>query len=105
MSKNYYRVESPTQTAETAVKQAKTKQIWGKAARGSNILAVKAYRGNLTEGERGVDFTTAIQPHPGSGSPFEAKWYYPHTVGTFSIDRDDVEYAAIEAESVVNRQI
>jgi hypothetical protein len=42
---------------------------------------VKAYRGALPSGEKGVEFTTPVAPQKGSGTLRIALWYYPHTPG------------------------
>jgi hypothetical protein len=77
----FHRLESPTQTRSDAVKQVASGEIWGRPARGSDIPSVKAYRNALPAGQRGVEFTTAVLPQKGSGTPYEARWYYPNTPG------------------------
>src|SRR5262245_60507928 len=64
-----------------AVQQVQSGEIWGKEARCSNSPSVKAYRNQIPAKRRGIEFTTPLAPHPGSGSPVEARWYYPHTTG------------------------
>jgi hypothetical protein len=71
-----------------------TGEIWGKEARGSSILSVKAYVGILAG--RGIQFTTEIRPHPNQ-SPLEARWYYPDTPGVLCRRKGDQDYAAIPA--------
>jgi hypothetical protein len=56
----YHRLESDTQTPEDAKIQTQTREIWGRPARGSNIPSVKAYRGKLPSGQRGVQ----LPKHP-----------------------------------------
>lgn len=102
----FYRRESPSQTTKDARIQVLSREIWGRPGRhtsSSDIPAVKAYRGRLSDGERGIDFTTPVAPHKGSGSPGEARWYYPHTKGVFRRVKNGEEYAAIPAD-VINRQ-
>jgi hypothetical protein len=100
----FHRLESPTQTSADAVRQVKSGEIWGRPARWSNIPSVKAYRQRIPPGERGVEFTTPVAPHPGSGSPYEARWYYPHTPGVLlKQDANNDDYAVIPAD-VVNHQ-
>ena len=60
----FHRIESPTQTAEDAERQQRSGEIWGQAARWSPIPSVKAYRGALPKGVRGVQFNTDVRPHP-----------------------------------------
>lgn len=103
IANQYFRLEGPTQTSEDAILQTKSGEIWGREARGSNLLSVKAYRGSLQPSQRGVDFTTPVLPERGSGTPYEARWYYPQTPGTLLRNRDGVDYAAIPA-NVINRQ-
>ena len=59
----YHRLESPTQTPHVAMLQQRTGEIWGCAAQFSNIPSVKAYRGALPVGARGIEFTTVVAPH------------------------------------------
>src|SRR5437588_1128825 len=105
----FHRLESPTQTKEDAVQQVQSGEIWGRPGRGSDILAVKAYRGPLPHVERGVQFTTSVKPQTGSGSPLEARWYYPDTPGVLlrakqnEQTRDNEEFSAIPAH-VTNLQ-
>jgi hypothetical protein len=93
----FHRLESPTQTKQDALLQVNSGEIWGKAARGSNIPTVKAYRRAIPAGERGVEFTTDIMPEPGSGSPYEARWYFPFTPGVIQRTANGVDYAVISA--------
>jgi hypothetical protein len=61
----YHRLESPTQTAETAEMQCISQEIWGKARRppyASETLQVKAYNGPLPSGARGIEFMTEVEP-------------------------------------------
>jgi hypothetical protein len=103
--RSYFRRESPTQTKEDAIRQVTTGEIWGRPARiGGAFPCVKAYRGSLPKGQRGIDFTTAVAPDAESSSPFEARWYYPKTPGVMKRTNDQGEaFAAIPAK-VVNRQ-
>jgi hypothetical protein len=80
--------------------QIRSGEIWGKAARGSSILSVKAYVGVLRG--RGIQFTTTISPHPNQ-SPLEAHWYYPNTPGVMLRSKGGQDYAAITA-TIVNLQ-
>jgi len=99
----YFRLESPTQTKQDAILQAQSGEVWGREARGSHLLCVKAYRGSLPGDRRGIDFATRVLPERGAGTPYEARWYYPQTPGTMLRTRDTIDYAAIPAE-VINRQ-
>lgn len=62
----YHRLESPTQTADDAARQQATGEIWGRASMGSFIPKVKAYRGRLPDGARGIEFVTDVPPDVGS---------------------------------------
>jgi hypothetical protein len=75
--------------------------VWGKEARGSALLSVKAYIGVLNG--RGIQFTTDILPHPNQ-SPFEARWYYPITPGVLQRSKNGQEYACIIA-TITNNQM
>jgi len=50
-------------------------ELWGQPARQSATPSVKAYRGNLPASDRGIEFATGVAPTPGSGTPYEARWY------------------------------
>lgn len=81
--------------------QVQSGEIWGKEARGSSLLSVKAYVGTLKG--RGIQFTTDIAPHPNQ-SPFEARWYYPLTPGVTKRTKNGQDYACITA-AVTNHQL
>ena len=98
----FHRLESPTQTRADAREQVRSGEIWGRAARGSHLLAVKAYPGLLPTTERGIQFTTAVDPYPG-GSPFEAHWYHGVCPGVLLRHRAGDDFACIPA-AVTNRQ-
>ena len=99
----FHRRESPTQTKADAVKQVQSGEIWGRPARGSSIPSVKAYRNAMPSGQRGIEFSTAITPH-GGGSPYEARWYYPHTPGVTKRTNARGEDFAVIAANVINLQ-
>jgi hypothetical protein len=96
----FHRRESPTQTPEDALMQVQSGEIWGKEARWSSLLSVKAYVGMLED--RGIQFTTEILPHPDQ-SPLEARWYYPNTPGVMLRTKNAQDYACITAK-IVNCQ-
>ncbi|MBV1797148.1 hypothetical protein [Siccirubricoccus sp. G192] len=97
----YHRVETPTQTAATARKQALSGEVWGRPARGSGIPSVKAYFGPLVPGQRGIEFTTPVPHDPNYSYPFEARWYYGHTPG---VQLNNYGFAFIPAV-VTNKQV
>src|SRR4051794_8124343 len=100
----FHRVETPTQTTADAVTQTALGEIWGRAAYGSGILSVKAYRNAIPSGARGIEFTTPTAPHRGGGTPYEAKWYHPNTPGVLlRVGVSGEHFAAIKA-IVDNRQ-
>ena len=70
----YHRLESPSQSTQVAAQQQQSSQIWGRAARWSDMLSVKAYRGALPGGARGVEFTTTVAPHSAT-HPTLVQWY------------------------------
>ena len=72
----YHRLESPTQTPETARAQQESGQLWGYPRRGSDIPSVKAYTGALPSGARGVQFMTDVLPDRGT-PPGAARWTGP----------------------------
>ncbi|WP_061218192.1 SpvB/TcaC N-terminal domain-containing protein [Leptospira weilii] len=69
----YHRLESPTQTPRTAKMQEQSGEIWGKEAQGGLYKYVKAYKGPLPKGSRGIEFITAA-PESGGALPKEARW-------------------------------
>ncbi len=59
----FHREESPTQSMTIAAQQELSGEIWGAAAKWSSIPSVKAYRGPLPPGRRGIEFMTSVTPH------------------------------------------
>jgi RHS repeat-associated protein len=91
----YHRLQSPTQTPETAALQQQSGDIWGATARRGLAPTVQAYRGPLPQGAQGVEFVTNVDPHPGSGGSFpggQARWYGNLTAG---VKINDQGYAVI----------
>lgn len=72
----FNRCESPTQTRNDAAQQVASMEVWGAAAQGSPFPSVKAWR-NATRppSPRGIEFCTTIPTTPGTGTPYEARWY------------------------------
>ena len=76
----FHRIESPTQSSETAKLQQESQQIWGRARRHSDIPQVQAYLGPLpqisstTQYERGIEFWTHAAPDKGT---VHARWTGP----------------------------
>jgi hypothetical protein len=69
----YHRLEGGSQTVETAKLQEKSLEILGGLDQNyyrSNTPKVKAYRGLLYKGRRGIEFTTDILPDPNTNSMF-----------------------------------
>jgi hypothetical protein len=99
----FHRVETPTtQTRAIALVQEKSMEIWGRPARGSGQPSVKAYPGNLPD-RRGVEFTTNIEPMPGS-APNEARWYWQRCPGVLLRQKGGEDFACIPATSFKNMQ-
>jgi HEAT repeat protein len=72
----YHRLESSSQTIEVAKLQEESLEIWGGVSKnysGSKIPIVKAHRGFLPKGSRGIEFTTNIPPDSETRPPF-AYW-------------------------------
>lgn len=107
----YHRLESTTQTAADAANQVASNQIWGKAASTSIYPTVKAYRGPLPVGKRGIEFATAIAPTKGTGTPYEANWYpcLPHvnpcTPEVKVVAQSGIDFAVIEVRVTKNTQV
>lgn len=94
----YHRLESPTQTPEDAARQVASGEIWGRAPAFSYEPRVKAFRGPLPTGARGIEFITDLEPDSGS-SPRRVNWSGP---------REGVivegEFAKIKAVVIRNTQ-
>ena len=74
--RTYYRVQTPTQTERDIEMQIENSEIWGRAAQNvfqSDIPKVKAYVGNIPQGEQGIEFTTNVPPDPNT-PPHLAYW-------------------------------
>lgn len=93
-----------TQTDEIAIEQERSREVWGRVPRNGNWPTVEAYPGSLAEGLWGINFTTEVQPHPGS-APNHAKWYLGETPGVISRLKNEEEFACIEADVVRIPQI
>ena len=99
----FHRVENPTtQTKAIALMQELSNEIWGLPARGSGLPSVKAYPGILPQ-RRGVEFTTGIEPMPGS-APNEARWYLEWCAGVELKQKDGKDYACIGVTTFSNMQ-
>ena len=94
----FYRVESPTQTAEDAARQEERREIRSAAGKGSLGSRIRAYTGRMPKGARGVEFDTDVPPDDGS-PPGEARWTGPR-LGI--VVEDGV--AKLSVRSVENRQ-
>jgi hypothetical protein len=99
----YHRLETPSQTAETALRQIDSQQIWGSAARGgmwSNIPKVKAYSRTLPLSDdrvtkrRGIEFKTTVTPDPNTKPGGIVYWSGERT----GVRTDADGYAKIEVE-------
>lgn len=98
----FNRRESETQTKETALKQVRSGEIWGRTPQYGIEPTVQAYAGLLRGNDRGIEFTTEIAPHP-NGSPFEARWYLTRTPGVLRREKAGEEFACILA-AITNKQ-
>lgn len=107
--KTYHRRESPTQTPADAALQEASMEIWGSPPQNiyqSDIPKVQAYCGPLPTGVRGIEFTTDIEPDPGS-PPGRASWSYdpdhPRT-GVRLTEKNEKTYLIIKVLSIANHQ-
>lgn len=98
----FFRLESPTQTTETAKLQEKSQEVWGRTPRWGFEPTVQAYAGRLLANRRGIEFTTETMPHP-NGSPLEARWYLTRTPGVVLRQHKGEDFACIYA-TVENHQ-
>lgn len=94
----YHRLASTTQTPEHAALQERSGELWGRPPRGSDIPAVKAYRGPLPPGKLGIEFTTEVEPDPWTAA-HRVRWTGPRA-GVIV----DEEFARIRIEVVSNNQ-
>lgn len=99
----FHRLESDTQSAQTALLQLASSEIWGKTARGGFTPSVKAYAGDIPAMRRGIVFSTAIDPNP-NGSPLEFRWYLGTTAGVLERRGEDDEQFACITANITNRQ-
>lgn len=99
----YHRVETPVgQTSAVAKQQVVSKEIWGSPSIYGVIPCVKAYRGPLQSGTRGIEFTTAIVPTKGSGTPNIAYWYADGSTPGVAIN--SLGFAVITVLTIRNEQ-
>jgi len=98
----FNRIESDTQTKQTAFMQEKSGEIWGRTPRGGIEPTVQAYAGALKKARRGIEFTTDTAPHPNS-SPFEVRWYLTRTPGVLHRCAGGEDFACIVAD-IINMQ-
>jgi hypothetical protein len=99
-SQVYHRVETPTfQTAQHAVQQVASKEIWGRARRiGGAFPCVKAYAGPLASGQNGVEFTTSVPPtHP---NPSMALWVHGHDPAIQLRQRGTEMFAVLTVDTI-----
>jgi hypothetical protein len=78
-----------TQSDAIADRQQQSQELWGRAARWSSLLSVKAYVGPLTGGAEGIEFVTAIAPS--SNTPYRVFWYE----GSLGVSINDQGFAVI----------
>ena len=102
----FHRVESPTQDRAVAALQTRSFEMWGRPAQGSSLPSVKAYRNALPQTRRGVEFCTGSSPTPGSGTPYEARWYLgsPGVFAPAAAPRGNA-FAAISINYIKNTQV
>lgn len=99
----FRRVENTTtQTAVHAKLQETSREMWWRPRRGSNLLSVKAYPGELPD-ERGVEFTTDILPFSGS-SPNQIYWYHETCTGVQLRRQGSEDFACINLATFSNMQ-
>lgn len=72
----FHRLESSTQSARDAIRQAATGELWGRAPRGSAWPQVQAYRGPLPGSTGGIEFWTQLPPNL-TRHPYEVRWGGP----------------------------
>jgi hypothetical protein len=101
----YHRMASPTQERHDADLQQQSGEIWGREPYGSGFLVVQAYRGPLPDDKQGIEFSTPVAPQKGSGTLYEARWYYGETPGVKLRQKGGDDYAAIPAKILKVRYV
>lgn len=96
----YHRLETPTQTVADARKQVNSMEVWGTGSRLAGLPSIKAYR-NALPATRGIEFSSPILPHKGSGTPYEARWY----LGDPGVIPKPNNYVAIAISYIKNMQV
>lgn len=67
----FKRLVSETQTSAVVLDVLRSGELWGRAARFSDVPSVKAYVGQLRDGERGFEFFALAPPEsPYGGTVF-----------------------------------
>ena len=95
---SFHRIESPTQTIADAARQEATGEVWGRPPRWGFQPKVKAFRGGLPLGLRGIEFETEVAPDSGC-PPGLALWSGPRA-GVVVED----DYARIKVRVTKNTQ-
>lgn len=92
----FHRVYSDTQTDLDALRQQRSREIWGRTPYASTWPQVEAYLGPLPDGSAGIEFFTKVAPNSG-GRPRHLRWSWsPGRLGV----RIDGEFAKIDCEVV-----
>jgi hypothetical protein len=105
--RTYHRLENEhTQTPEIAKLQEKSMEIWVLPLTNinqSHIPKVKAFNGSLPVSERGIEFTTDVEPDLGS-PPGRSYWSGPREGVRVEEKEDGRIYAIIEVLDIINCQ-
>ncbi|MGW7531333.1 WXG100-like domain-containing protein [Amycolatopsis sp. NPDC054798] len=95
----YHRLESRTQSAETAKLIEESSQVWGKTPRHGANPAVQAWNGPLPPGKRGVEFYTDVKPHFYRSKQGLREWRAEQGIPT------DGEFAKLDVVVTGNTQV
>ena len=86
-----------TQPDELAIEQVRSGEVWGRTpVQKGGWPVVESYTGLLGNGDWGINFTTEIEPHPGS-APHHAKWHFGKTPGVELREKNGEDYGCIAA--------
>jgi hypothetical protein len=92
----YHRIESPTQSFATALRQRDSGEIWGRVPRAGFTPVVQAYVGDLPVSRDGIEFTTDIPPEL-LCPPGQAEWRPPRIS---QMTYQGIEYAVLSPVQV-----
>jgi hypothetical protein len=99
----YHRLESSSQTPEIAKLQENSLEIWGGSSYVSGIPSIRAFRGSLPEGKKGIEFKTDTPPDDSSFPEMNLVYW---SVGRSDVSLSpDGKMAILKILTIENRQL